>query len=359
MVFALKASIAPGELDDLVCVCHQDNCPPLPASYGVRVIPYTDPAGLLNALKSSSPTYPQNHTTGQPSTANMPEGAQGDDEDVMPPTEGTTFEDIPGATDSEHENEEEMLRTEEALPIDAPQMQKDPETEEKIHSAQLIRRWYRQQLRRETAQQRSDIRRLYSICSANAECIECGSTREVGNSLEVNRRRRYLMLIRGPLPHVLVVLDGLLVHVRKAKDDAKRRLTKVQHLELEKVRDVITSSTYVTNDCAHHPDHHPLNSTCRELYNSILEIGKKLRPDSTLGKPGSIFRSGDIDSLRKAVARVASLVEGARALLKDDDIVALESQMAVGFKGIVQEHVTKPTAKRAPRPVLNTEDLDL
>ena len=86
------------------------------------------------------------------------------------------------------------------------------------------------------------------------------------------------------------------------------------------------------------------------VYKELLTVRKTISPKH------EIFRTGDLEGLRKGTREVEKLLLKCKNLGKLDDVHGLELHMALGIKGIITEHTEKQTAREG-KPTLNTEDL--
>ena len=90
----------------------------------------------------------------------------------------------------------------------------------------------------------------------------------------------------------------------------------------------------------------------RKVYKELLAVRKALSPKHEL------FRTGNLEGLKKGVKEVERLLLECKNFVKPDEVCGLEPHMRLGVKGIVTENTVKPTEKKEGRPALNTEDLD-
>ena len=73
-------------------------------------------------------------------------------------------------------------------------------------------------------------------------------------------------------------------------------------------------------------------------------------------EPGSdAFCSGSSNDLKTYVTKAKELLDNSRAYLKPADVTALEEDMAIAFKGIVEDPAPR---RKEEMPSLNTDDLD-
>ena len=104
-----------------------------------------------------------------------------------------------------------------------------PRTQKEIQAASVLQQWSRRRLqsRAQSRVDNAELGRIYSSCSSLASRLPT-----VDDRLS---HVRHVAIIRGPLPHVLLVLEKLLAFVRVAKDETQRRIRNALHQELDKV----------------------------------------------------------------------------------------------------------------------------
>ena len=92
--------------------------------------------------------------------------------------------------------------------------------EELGHFVIILQRCYRRYRTRRELVESSVLHKLYQTCAEHAKGVKFGPEKEP------KHRSHYLAVLRGPLPHALLVLSSLVNHIRKARYAAKRRLSK-------------------------------------------------------------------------------------------------------------------------------------
>lgn len=105
-------------------------------------------------------------------------------------------------------------------------MELRPRPEEES-AAQRIQLWYRRSLHRRNST------RDVALAKHHAECVA-----DLPNILN-HPSRRYLAVVRGPMPHALCALDKLLGGVAERKKMFLRNLTDVPHQELERAQGMV------------------------------------------------------------------------------------------------------------------------
>ncbi|KAH7337934.1 hypothetical protein B0J17DRAFT_405653 [Rhizoctonia solani] len=143
--------------------------------------------------------------------------------------------------------------------------------------------------------------------------------------------RTHQMILQGPMAHVLIYLRGLERINQRQKESTKKRLQKVQHEELEKVQVRMT----ICND---------FNKRLRKLYPIIQPGSKFLRDLHELKR-----KVGEVDALRVAIVE---------AFGENCISANLENHYFLGIRVILTPS-PQPTAPKAPRPELNTTDLEV
>ncbi|KAF9509959.1 hypothetical protein BS47DRAFT_108671 [Hydnum rufescens UP504] len=177
-----------------------------------------------------------------------------------------------------------------------------PRTKEEHSAATCIQLWYRRCVDRKNSRLVKNL-----LVQQWAECA--ADVSEIKLVDDTVRLSYWVKMVRGPLPHVLCVVETLLLVVRKIKDTAKRRLPKAVHLELETIRDTQNITT--------------------KVYKELLAGRKMISPKH------EIFRAGNLMGLRKGVREVERLLLECRSFAKPGDVDGLESHMKCGIKGII------------------------
>jgi hypothetical protein len=77
-----------------------------------------------------------------------------------------------------------------------------------------------------------------------------------------------------------------------------------------------------------------------------------------LGQQSAFHAEQSIDKLKPKVAEVPNLSKRCDELEGGGYSIIFLEDLQMGLRGIVEEHKSKPTAKRQKHPELNTEDLD-
>ncbi|KAF8336965.1 uncharacterized protein EI90DRAFT_3044363 [Cantharellus anzutake] len=186
----------------------------------------------------------------------------------------------------------------------------------------LIQQRYRRLVARRVFES-SEFQKVFLACAKSAEKIKFQSYQ---GSVH---RFRFLVIVRGPLPHVLFALSRILVEVRNAKQAAKCRLDTTEPGD-----SIIECKNQIT----------ALNH-CHER---VSELQREIGPES------AIFRSGSSTDLGPRVLEVDALLNKLESSSIGLDMEPLRFHMAIGIKGIV----TPAPQKRPLKPSLNAEDLD-
>ncbi|KAI0353180.1 hypothetical protein OH77DRAFT_635648 [Trametes cingulata] len=133
----------------------------------------------------------------------------------------------------------------------------------------------------------------------------------------------YRLLYQGPTPHLFIVTEGMKDHLYDAKNNAKKRLNFVQHLELENVQSTLTQTI--------------------RLFKEVEKLHKSLGPTA------DVHKARDLEALKAYVLRVDELMRALPSAVSEqwwDD-------MKIALKGIVE---TKKPPKREPKPDLQLGD---
>lgn len=125
-----------------------------------------------------------------------------------------------------------------AQAIDAEQANSAPiaPSAEEIAAAQAISEAYRQHmaraLLRKTTAKEEKRRRVFAAFADAAQSMDWPHA-------------YYRLLFLGPIPHLFIVTEVLKGHLYEAKNNAKKRLNFVMHLELENMQSTLTQTMYV------------------------------------------------------------------------------------------------------------------
>ncbi|PCH33049.1 hypothetical protein WOLCODRAFT_159800 [Wolfiporia cocos MD-104 SS10] len=138
-------------------------------------------------------------------------------------------------------------------------------------------------------------------------------------------RRQYRMLFLGPLPHLVVYLEGVKDYLNRRKTAAKKLLRTAQHEELDTAGMVLTDIS--------------------RWIKEAIRLHKRLLPESEL------HRKQDLEELKACVRDVQQLAEQ----LPSGAAAAWRGDLELALKGILRPRVTVRTKER---PVLNVEDID-
>ncbi|KAH9855762.1 hypothetical protein C2E23DRAFT_548924 [Lenzites betulinus] len=200
--------------------------------------------------------------------------------------------------------------------IDAQQAKSAPATAtaEEIAAAQKIAAAYQQyqlrvHLRKPTAKEERR-RRVYDTFAQTAESMEWPHA-------------YYRLLFRGPIPHLYIATNVAKGYLHDAKDNAKKRLQFVTHLELDAMQTVLTQTIQL-----------------------IKEVERLYR---VLGPSSDMHRARDLAALEECTVQVEAFIRSLPSSVWDK----CEHDMKIALKGIVQK---KKPPKDAPKPALNVED---
>ncbi|GBE78672.1 predicted protein [Sparassis crispa] len=187
-------------------------------------------------------------------------------------------------------------------------------TEREITAAQAILTIYRQYVRRCAITMSPLGAMRLRIQSAFAD---------KSKELEWPPKSFYRLLFLGPLPHLLVSLECMREHLYFAKKQARRRVSKVAHMELEKAQESVNIQSELLKDA--------------------------IRLHKALDFPSDLHQRRNVDELKALVLSVEELMSRlpARTTLQWQD------DLKLAVKGIVQER--RMPAKK-PKPELNVED---
>ncbi|KAI9068145.1 hypothetical protein FKP32DRAFT_1672451 [Trametes sanguinea] len=133
----------------------------------------------------------------------------------------------------------------------------------------------------------------------------------------------YRALYSGPVPHLYIVAEGIKSHLYDAKNNAKKRLIIVKHLELENVQTALTQAT--------------------RLFREAEKLSKAIAPTA------DVHKARDLDALKAYTLEIETLMRGLPPGVQEQ----WADDMAIALKGIVQE---KKPPKAKPKPELNVED---
>ncbi|EMD41416.1 hypothetical protein CERSUDRAFT_89982 [Gelatoporia subvermispora B] len=190
-------------------------------------------------------------------------------------------------------------------------------TQTEVDAARTIQVAYRRHLstRRGAATSTAEdlMRRIFTACQARSQQLQwlC---------------RRYKMLFLGPLPHLLVCLEMMHGYIFTAKDQAKKRLRKVEHRELEEAQ--------VT-----------LNAMSRNLKDAV-------RLQKALGIDSDLHVRRDLQELKARTLEVEELMHR----LPSGATLQWQKDWRLAHKGIVKEPPAH--AVKTAKPDLNVSDLD-
>ncbi|TDL28963.1 hypothetical protein BD410DRAFT_818373 [Rickenella mellea] len=224
-----------------------------------------------------------------------------------------------GAEDNEEENDEYVVER-----VDATELRTLPDqtssgpalpTDEEIKAVHVLQKKLRAVL---------DLRKTTGVSS-----LKEARLRYFQACLSVVQRTHwehspYRLLYLGPLPHVLVVTEGLERQMKTQRDKAKKRLVVAQHLELEHVKVLLNAAV--------------------EFRKRLERLKKLLTPDSQM------HRERDVAKLRLSVLELDELSKefGFGGMKQYDE------DLKIGLKGIVQESNSR---RSKPKPDLNVDDL--
>lgn len=135
------------------------------------------------------------------------------------------------------ENAEEIvlaINAEEVVDSQAP-------STEKLHAAMTFATFYRRRTERQSGRKKKTSEetrlRIYATFLEESKKFE-------------SSHRYYRLLFLGPLPHLFAVVESIKNHLHDAKNNAKKKLNIVQHLELENMGSSLTEITYVCPSAA-------------------------------------------------------------------------------------------------------------
>lgn len=155
------------------------------------------------------------------------------------------------------------------------------------------------------------LRRWYSEC--------CTASQSSGFS------RPYRTTFIGPLPHLLLCMDGFRMHLEEQKN----------HASLSRI-----------------VNHSEIEAAMVRMQQIIVAKGHFLQTFEDL-KPSSAFhRLQNIEKLRKKVSEICKHIEG-----YCQESPELAEHFAIAYRGIVQERPDKKMVVTQPKPSLNTSDL--
>ncbi|KAH7337987.1 hypothetical protein B0J17DRAFT_706450 [Rhizoctonia solani] len=168
------------------------------------------------------------------------------------------------------------------------------------------------------------IRKLHTEYKKDVESIDCPL-------LYVKAFQNHERILLGFMPHVLVYLRGLERFNQQQKEGNKKRLQKVQHEELDRVR--------IRMDA------------CAALAKKIKQLSKRIVPGSRALR--------QIDNLRDEVRQVDSLRTEIMHTFGEDAIPkSLEEHYALGIS-VILSPAPAATAPKPSKPELNISDLGI
>ncbi|CAE6385928.1 unnamed protein product [Rhizoctonia solani] len=167
------------------------------------------------------------------------------------------------------------------------------------------------------------IRKLHNEYKIDVESIDCPL-------LYAKAFHNHERILLGFMPHVSVYLRGLERVNQQQKEVNKKRLQKVQHEELEKVR--------IKMDA------------CAKLAKKIKALSHRIAPGSAV--------LHQIDTLRAEVKKVDALRTEIMSTFGEDVISKLEEQYSLGV-GVILAPSPVATAPKPSKPVLNVSDLTM
>ena len=174
----------------------------------------------------AAPTGPQATLTGEPQTDHpgpTESAEQLDEIEPIPVAPEEIPDQLPDSAGTEVIN---ATRTDEGL----------------TDSVIVLQRCYRRYRARRELIESSVFHKLYQACAVSAQGITFGQEKEPKHC------SHYLAVLRGPLPHVLLVLSNLLTLIRKTRNVAKRRLSKINPgPEMERCFALLSILKYVYN----------------------------------------------------------------------------------------------------------------
>ncbi|RPD59349.1 hypothetical protein L226DRAFT_576154 [Lentinus tigrinus ALCF2SS1-7] len=309
----VRRSVSGESSSDELVQLHYGALPnPAPSLPDIRHVAYQrveDIPRLLNAdalnifdAVSSGPTHPPtdvSYTTTQASSVPAPSVDDADQDD-----------DVGGTMDPDG-NLEEFAR--EIYSSEADAGPKVPSANE-FKAASTLAAAYRRRISRQTAGKRKPLeeikQRIYAAFLAEAQ--------RAGWS-----KSYYRLLFLGPVPHLFVVVEAMKNHLYNAKNNAKKRLNFVQHLELETMRSSLTEIT--------------------RRFKKACALHDALKPTSNM-------------HAERDVQRLVGYTREAAELLKEDFSASTMSEwkvdMDIAMRGIVEvKKVVKPK-----KPELQLDD---
>ncbi|OCH88979.1 hypothetical protein OBBRIDRAFT_757238 [Obba rivulosa] len=244
--------------------------------------------------------------------------AQKDKEtEVVAESEETIEEEQADDVDGSHGFEQEEAAMEDIVTTIEEEQATVP-TEKDVSAACKIQAVYRRHLATRREAPKSTLqdmrRRIFSAC--------------LGRSVQLEwPHKLYKMLFLGPVPHLLVCLESLHGYIFTEKDQARKRIRKVQHRELEEAQAI-------------------LNAMSRNL-KDVVRLQKALGPESDL----HVRR--DLQELKSRTLEVDELMHR----LPSGATLDWQDDWRLAYRGIVKDKPASTVKK--PKPELNTSDIVL
>ncbi|KZT68439.1 hypothetical protein DAEQUDRAFT_671296 [Daedalea quercina L-15889] len=312
--------------------------PRFPPRRSVRRIIYNDVDEILvlldpDAALGRSPSLNKDAAPFVPPQLHVP--AQRDGASIVAadePAEDEPAEDEPAEDEQEHDlpeadDEEDADATppvvdlnDESLAFDAPDPAAEQRAREKLDAAQVIAEAYRRYARHRGTQYTTPATVIH-LRFVEAYRAVYGSRGSMGT-----REERYRVLLLVPLPHAMVFLELARNHLYDKKNELKKRLKIVEHLELEEVNNKITQNN--------------------EQLKDAIRLIKVLEPRA------AVHERQDYEGLRARMREVEQLAGGLPSNVTADWDFYLKTAVA----GILSQ---KPQPTKKPKPELNLMDDDM
>ncbi|KAL7285962.1 hypothetical protein ACG7TL_001077 [Trametes sanguinea] len=320
----VRNSVSDTALDEMIHLHHGSHPVPNRSLPNLRRVVYNRVEDILLLLKTGGSSLPAGSLRPDaapfvPTRTSTPAGGQdAKDEDEDEGEDGEDGEDTTHDSKAEDEDGlEPALNVDDiAQAIDAEQANYAPAvpTAEEIAAAQRIATAYQRHLARvrlrKTRPEEERKRRVFTTFLTESTRMDWPHA-------------YYRVLYSGPIPHLYIVAKGIKDHLYEAKNNAKKRLNIVKHLELEKVQSTLTEAT--------------------RLFKEAENLHK------ALAHAADVHKARDLQALKAYTLQVEALMRGLPQSVQE----RWEDDMARALKGIVQE---KKPPKAQPKPELNVED---
>ncbi|KAI0369978.1 hypothetical protein BV20DRAFT_945276 [Pilatotrama ljubarskyi] len=312
---AIRSAVSGAELDEMIQLHHGSHPLPRTSLPNVRRVVYHREQDIPWLLKTGGTSIPAPTGLRVEAAPFVPSRMSSEPvQDVADDGEDTPEDDTEEANEDVMEQAVDMENIAQAIDAEQANVAPAAPTQEELAAAKAIAEAYQRYAARtrlrKVKPKEEKRRRVFGTFQAEAQKMNWPHT-------------YYRLLYQGPIPHLFIVTEGMKSHLYDAKNNAKKRLNFVKHLELENVQSTLTQTI--------------------RLFKEAEKLHK------SLGPAADVHKARDLEALKGYALQAEELMRTLPPAVSEE----WRDDMKIALKGIVE---TKKPPKREPKPELQVED---